>query len=133
MTTPTRASTGGSATGDRIVRHASADRLLHWITAACVLTLLGTAFLPIVGVEFGWVTIHWVTGQNADDVSQVAPKRLLAPAAVLDFSGEAAANPDFLLEVGHIRSWESRYGKLPAWHSGAGSEAWFFADEIVVR
>jgi kynurenine formamidase len=58
--------------------------------------------------------IHWVTGQNADDVSQVAPKRLLAPAAVLDFSGEAAANPDFLLEVGHIRSWESRHGKLPA-------------------
>lgn len=30
--------------------------------AASVLTLLGTAFLPIVGVEFGWVTIHWVTG-----------------------------------------------------------------------
>jgi cytochrome b subunit of formate dehydrogenase len=26
------------------------------------LTLLGTAFLPIVGVEFGWVTVHWVTG-----------------------------------------------------------------------
>ena len=24
--------------------------------------LLGTAFLPIVGVEFGWVTVHWVTG-----------------------------------------------------------------------
>jgi formate dehydrogenase subunit gamma len=62
VTTPTRASTGGSATVDRIVRHASADRLLHWLSAACVLTLLGTAFLPIVGVEFGWVTIHWVTG-----------------------------------------------------------------------
>src|SRR4249920_1822729 len=58
--------------------------------------------------------IHWVTGRDADDVSQVAPRRLLAPAAVLDFSGEAAANPNFLLEVGHIRSWESRYGKLPA-------------------
>ena len=62
MTTSTRASTGSSATADRIVRHAPADRLLHWIMAACVLTLLGTAFLPIVGVEFGWVTIHWVTG-----------------------------------------------------------------------
>ena len=62
MTTPTRASTGGSAKADRVVRHAPTDRLLHWITAACVLTLLGTAFLPIVGVEFGWVTIHWVTG-----------------------------------------------------------------------
>ena len=62
MTTPTRASTGGSATVDRIVRHASADRLLHWIMAACVLTLLGTSFLPIVGVKFEWVTIHWITG-----------------------------------------------------------------------
>jgi cytochrome b subunit of formate dehydrogenase len=61
VTTPSRATSGGS-TADRIVRHAPADRLLHWISAACVLTLLGTAFLPIVGVEFGWVTVHWVTG-----------------------------------------------------------------------
>jgi formate dehydrogenase subunit gamma len=62
VTTPTRASTGGSATADRVVRHASADRVLHWIIAACVLTLLATAFLPIVGIKFEWVTIHWVTG-----------------------------------------------------------------------
>jgi cytochrome b subunit of formate dehydrogenase len=61
VTTPSRANSGGS-TADRIVRHAPVDRLLHWISAACVLTLLGTAFLPIVGVEFGWVTVHWVTG-----------------------------------------------------------------------
>jgi cytochrome b subunit of formate dehydrogenase len=32
------------------------------VGAACVLTLLGTAFLPILGVEFGWVTAHWVAG-----------------------------------------------------------------------
>ena len=62
MTTPTRTSTGGSAADERIVRHAPVDRLLHWVSAACVLTLLATAFLPIVGVEFGWVTAHWVTG-----------------------------------------------------------------------
>lgn len=61
MTTPSRATTGGS-TADRIVRHTLADRLLHWITAACVLILLGTAFLPIVGVEFAWVAVHWMTG-----------------------------------------------------------------------
>ncbi len=30
--------------------------------AACVLVLLATAFLPILGIEFGWVTIHWVAG-----------------------------------------------------------------------
>ena len=62
MTTPSRASTGGSATADRIARHALPDRVLHWISAACVLILLGTAFLPIVGFEFPWVAVHWMTG-----------------------------------------------------------------------
>ena len=62
MTTPSRANPGGSPSADRIVRHALPDRVFHWVSAACVLTLLGTAFLPIVGVEFGWVTVHWITG-----------------------------------------------------------------------
>lgn len=48
--------------GGRIVRHRLVDRLFHWITAACVLILLGTAFLPILGLEFAWVLVHWVTG-----------------------------------------------------------------------
>jgi len=61
VTTP-EGITGGSVTADRIVRHALPDRLFHWISAFCVLILLGTAFLPILGVEFGWVTVHWVTG-----------------------------------------------------------------------
>jgi len=46
----------------KIVRHALLDRLLHWATAVCVLVLLATAFLPILGIEFAWVTIHWVAG-----------------------------------------------------------------------
>ncbi len=64
MTTSPRANSGGPTTAGplRVVRHALPDRLFHWIGAACVLTLLGTAFLPIIGVEFGWVTVHWVTG-----------------------------------------------------------------------
>ncbi|HEY5666839.1 MAG TPA: cytochrome b/b6 domain-containing protein [Gammaproteobacteria bacterium] len=47
---------------DRIVRHAGPDRLIHWLIAACVLILLATAFLPILGVEFAWVAVHWWTG-----------------------------------------------------------------------
>jgi formate dehydrogenase subunit gamma len=62
VTTPSRAPTGGPATPDRIARHALPDRLFHWICAACVLTLLVTAFLPILGVELAWVTVHWVSG-----------------------------------------------------------------------
>ena len=30
--------------------------------AACVLTLLATAFLPIIGVKFDWLGLHWMTG-----------------------------------------------------------------------
>jgi len=62
VTTPSRANSGGPALTGRVLRHALADRLFHWVSAACVLILMGTAFLPIMGVAFGWVTVHWVTG-----------------------------------------------------------------------
>ncbi|MBO0772630.1 MAG: cyclase family protein [Actinobacteria bacterium] len=57
--------------------------------------------------------VHWVTGRDGEDVSQVPPARLIAPAAVLDFSAQAAADPDFLLEVDHIKEWEAANGPLP--------------------
>jgi kynurenine formamidase len=57
--------------------------------------------------------VHWVTGANLEDVAQVPAARLLAPAAVLDFAAEAAGDPDFLLEVDHIKQWESEHGPLP--------------------
>jgi kynurenine formamidase len=58
--------------------------------------------------------IHWVTGKDKEDVSQVPAARLVAPAVVLDFVEEARADPDFLLEVEHVRAWEERHGALPA-------------------
>jgi kynurenine formamidase len=57
--------------------------------------------------------VHWATGRYGEDVSQVPVTRLIAPAVVLDFSAEAAANPDFLLEVEHVRKWEADHGPLP--------------------
>jgi len=57
--------------------------------------------------------VHWVTGADLEDVSQVPPVRLLAPAAVLDFSAQAAADPDFLLEVDDVKRWEAEHGPLP--------------------
>ena len=32
-----------------------------------------------------------------------------------------------------VRVHVERYGKLPDWHPGSGNDAWFFADEIIVR
>ena len=47
---------------ERILRHSVASRLFHWVMAVSVLTLLLTAFLPIWGVKFSWVTAHWIAG-----------------------------------------------------------------------
>jgi cytochrome b subunit of formate dehydrogenase len=46
----------------RVARHSLAARLFHWIMAAAMLALLFTAFLPKVGVQFPWVTYHWIAG-----------------------------------------------------------------------
>ena len=47
---------------ERVPRHSLASRLYHWLMAASMLTLLFTAFLPKVGLEFDWVTVHWSAG-----------------------------------------------------------------------
>ena len=46
-------------------------------------------------------------------MASVPARRLIAPAVVLDFSEQAAADPDFLLEVEHVRAWEAEHGPLP--------------------
>jgi kynurenine formamidase len=56
---------------------------------------------------------HWVTGKDLHDVASVPAGRLIAPAAVLDFSAQAAENPDFPVEVDHVKAWEAEIGPLP--------------------
>jgi formate dehydrogenase subunit gamma len=55
------ASESSQATG-RVTRHAGIDRLFHWITAATMFVLLATSLLPVVGIRFAWVEIHWIAG-----------------------------------------------------------------------
>lgn len=47
---------------DKIERHTVVARLFHWVMAASMLVLVFTAFLPVVGIQFAWVTWHWVAG-----------------------------------------------------------------------
>jgi kynurenine formamidase len=58
--------------------------------------------------------VHWVSGRDGDDVSEVPPERLLGPAVVLDVSDRTAEDPDFLLEIDDVRAWEATHGALPA-------------------
>lgn len=60
--------------------------------------------------------VHWVTGQSLPDntVDRVAVQNLVAPAVVLDFSAECAADADFLLTADHVKAWEAQHGTIPA-------------------
>ena len=49
-------------TPQQVPRHSLTARLFHWIMAAAMFTLLFTAFLPKVGIQFDWVTYHWIAG-----------------------------------------------------------------------
>jgi kynurenine formamidase len=83
--------------------------------------------------------VHWITGQGGEDVASVPPTKLVGAAAVLDFSAEAAENPDFLVEIEHIKAWEQEHGSLPdggwllvrtGWDARAHSQSEFLnADE----
>ena len=57
--------------------------------------------------------VHWVTAKDGEDISQVPVDRLIASAVVLDFSAEAEEDPDFLLEIEHVKDWEQSNGPLP--------------------
>jgi kynurenine formamidase len=58
--------------------------------------------------------VHWLSGKGSHDVSEVPPARLVGPAVVLDFSAQAARDPDFLLRREHVEAWQQRHGALPA-------------------
>ena len=47
---------------EKLLRHTLADRIFHWVMAGAVLVLLGTAFFPILGLDFPWVAAHWISG-----------------------------------------------------------------------
>lgn len=65
-----------------------------------------------VGTHFD-APVHWITGRDGLNVSQIPPEQFLAPAVVVDKSAESSDNPDFLLEVAHLEEWQSRHGPLP--------------------
>jgi kynurenine formamidase len=65
-----------------------------------------------VGTHFD-APVHWITGRDKGDVTQVPPRRLIGPAVVIDKSAEATRNPDYLLTLDDIRAFESEHGPLP--------------------
>lgn len=57
--------------------------------------------------------VHWVSGREGLDVSQVPVRELVAPAVVIDKSAACDTDPDYLLEVADVQAWEAAHGALP--------------------
>ena len=57
---------------------------------------------------------HWASGRDGHSVDTIAPSRLVGPAVVIDFTAEASADPDFLLEPEHLEAYVAANGPLPA-------------------
>ena len=59
---------------------------------------------------------HWISGRNLPHgtVDELPLEKLVAPAVVLDFSAESAADEDFLLTRDHLESWERANGEIEA-------------------
>ena len=60
--TSTGGGSGAAGLPAQILRHAMSERVFHWAMSVAMLVLLVTAFLPIMGIQFAWVTIHWWAG-----------------------------------------------------------------------
>jgi kynurenine formamidase len=56
--------------------------------------------------------VHWASGKEFADVSQVPVQDLVAPAVVIDMTTQIET-PDFLLERRHVENWCDRHGPLP--------------------
>ena len=47
---------------EKIERHSLGARAFHWLMAIAMLVLLVTAFVPVIGLQFAWVELHWMAG-----------------------------------------------------------------------
>lgn len=65
-----------------------------------------------VGTHFD-APVHWITGRDGRDVSQVPPRHLVGPAVVIDKAAEAGRDPDYLLEIADVKAFEAEHGPLP--------------------
>lgn len=57
---------------------------------------------------------HWITGKGYPDgcTDTIPPKKLIAPANVIDVSVESAKDPDYLLTSAKLLEWESEHGRI---------------------
>jgi kynurenine formamidase len=78
--------------------------------------------------------IHWVSGQDGNDVASVPAQQLIGSACVVDKTAETEADNGYLLTAEDLDAWEAENGPIPdggwvllrtGWQSRAQDEAAF--------
>jgi hypothetical protein len=95
---------------------------------------LGAGFLQEVG-SWIWLPVKVdfevsVDGQQYEHVLTVMndESNTSYESVVKDLNGSIEPR-----KIRYVRLTAESYGKLPAWHAGAGGDSWIFADEIVIE
>lgn len=57
--------------------------------------------------------IHWVTGRDKDDISEVPVSAFVAPAVVIDVTAEVEKDPNFVIEKEHLDAFQQEHGPFP--------------------
>jgi kynurenine formamidase len=105
--------------------HPFDDKTIYWPTSPSAFEMKSLAHGPTPG---GWfyasnsictpehggthldAPLHFSQGGRPAD--QVPPRQLIAPAAVVDVSAKAAADPDYRLTVDDVKAWEKSHGAI---------------------
>lgn len=79
----------------------------------------------ISGPEHGGTHLDapWHFAEGGWKADEIPLERLVGPAAVVDVSAQAAADPDYLFTVEDVTAWEAEHGRLPE-----GAILLFFTD-----
>ena len=54
--------------------------------------------------------VHWITGRDGNDTSQVAGSELIGPAVVIDRTAEVEVDPDYLLTLAEVQAFADEHG-----------------------
>ena len=65
---------------------------------------------------------HFVPGGRLSP--QITPQELVAPIVVIDITAKAAGNPNAMVELEDLRSFERRHGRIPKGALVAGDSGW---------
>lgn len=88
---------------EHVVRHSLISRIFHWLMAICILTLLATGLLPVLGANFEWVEPHWIAGVALTIAVLIHIVRSLNPRKIKSMWISISDVKEFISSAGHVR------------------------------